>query len=251
MSSTATAPTRTAMVTGASRGIGKTIATMLASKGYYVYLNYASSESKAQEVLSEIVAAGGHGELCRFDVSNSAEVETRFSEIAKSRGPLSVLVNNAGINADGLLVRMKDEDLSRVIDIDLKGAIYCTREAAKQMMRARAGSIVQVSSVIGEMGNPGQSAYAAAKAGLIGFAKSAAKELASRNIRVNVVTPGFIETEMTEVLTDAQKEVILRNIPLGFLGKAEDVAALVTFLSGPESRYVTGQVFGVNGGLYI
>ena len=241
----------TALVTGASRGIGRTIALTLAARGYHVYVNYSSNIERAQNVLSQIQASGGHGELCPFDVSQSAAVDVAFEAIGKSRGPLSVLVNNAGITADALLVRMKDEDLDRVIDVDLKGAIYCTRAAAKQMMRSRSGSIIQISSVIGEMGNAGQSAYAAAKAGLIGFSKAVAKELASRTVRVNVITPGFIDTEMTEVLTDAQKEVILRNIPVGSLGKPEDVAHLTAFLASPESRYITGQVIGVNGGLYI
>jgi 3-oxoacyl-[acyl-carrier protein] reductase len=160
-------------------------------------------------------------------------------------------VNNAGITIDGLLLRLKDDDLDRTLDVDLKGAIYCTRAAAKQMMRARTGSIIQISSVIGEMGNAGQSAYSAAKAGLIGFTKSVAKELGSRNVRANVITPGFIATEMTQDLTEAQKEGMLRNIPLGFVAEPEDVANVVAFLASASSRYITGQVIGVNGGLYM
>lgn len=240
-----------ALVTGASRGIGASIAKRLAKDGFHVVLNYASNEAKAQQVLDAILTEGGSGELSGFDVSSSAQVDEKFDALAKAHGPLSVLVNNAGITIDGLLMRLKDEDLERTLAVDLKGAIYCTRAASKQMMRARQGSIIQISSVIGEMGNPGQSAYAAAKAGLIGFAKSVAKELASRQIRVNVITPGFIETEMTGALTESQKEAILRSVPLGFLGAADDVSSLVAYLASPASRYLTGQVIGVNGGLYI
>src|SRR6185437_10644156 len=165
------------------------------------------------------------------------QVDEKFEAIAKQYGPVAVLVNNAGITIDGLLMRMKDEDLEKTLNVDLKGAIYCTRAAAKLMMRARQGSIIQISSVIGEMGNPGQSAYSAAKAGLIGFSKSVAKELASRQVRCNVITPGFIQTEMTGALTDSQKEAILRSVPLGFLGSPEDVASLAVFLALPQSRY--------------
>lgn len=242
---------RVALVTGASRGIGASIARKLATDGYYVILNYSSSEARAREVLDSITAAGGAGELAAFDVSNSAQVDEKIEAITKAHGALSVLVNNAGITVDSLLLRLKDEDLDRTLNIDLKGAIYCTRAAARQMMRARSGSVIMISSVIGEMGNAGQSAYAAAKAGLIGFAKSMAKELASRNIRVNVITPGFIETDMTGALTDVQKEAILRTVPLGLLGRPEDIAETVSFLAAPASRYITGQVIGVNGGLYI
>jgi 3-oxoacyl-[acyl-carrier protein] reductase len=240
-----------ALVTGASRGIGATIAEMLASQGFHVVLNFASNEAKAQQVLDKITAAGGSGALAQFDVSNSAQVDEKFEWISKSFGPLAVLVNNAGVTIDGLLIRMKDEDLEKTLDIDLKGAIYCTRAAAKQMMRARSGSIIQISSVIGEMGNAGQAAYSAAKAGLIGFSKSVAKELGSRSVRVNVVTPGFITTDMTGALTEAQKEAILRSIPLGLFGAPEDVSSLVAFLASPASRYITGQVIGVNGGMYM
>jgi 3-oxoacyl-[acyl-carrier protein] reductase len=186
-----------------------------------------------------------------FDVAQSAQVDEKIDALTKTYGPMAVLVNNAGITIDGLLMRLKDEDLEKTLAVDLKGAIYCTRAATRQMMRARQGSIIQISSVIGEMGNAGQGAYAAAKAGLIGFSKSIAKELASRHIRVNTVTPGFIETDMTGALTNEQKEAILRTVPLGFLGTTEDVANLVSFLASPASRYITGQVIGVNGGLYI
>lgn len=240
-----------ALVTGGSRGIGSEICKRLAREGFHVLINYASNEAKAQEVKVAIEAQGGSADLCGFDVSESTQVDERFEEMGKKYGPLSVLVNNAGITVDALLLRLKDEDLERTLDIDLKGAIYCTRAAAKQMMRARKGSVIQISSVVGETGNPGQSAYAAAKAGLIGFSKSVAKELGSRQVRVNVVTPGYIQTDMTGALTEAQKEAILRSVPLGFFGAPEDVASVVAYLASPESRYITGQVIGVNGGMYM
>jgi 3-oxoacyl-[acyl-carrier protein] reductase len=242
---------RIALVTGASRGIGAAIAQTLAKQGFHVLLNYSSNAAKAEEVRGRIHAEGGKADLCQFDVSDSKQVDEKFDWIAKTFGPLEVLVNNAGITIDGLLLRLKDEDLERTLAVDLKGAIYCTRAATKQMMRERRGSIIQISSVIGETGNAGQAAYSAAKAGLIGFAKSAAKELSSRQIRVNVVTPGYISTDMTGGLTDTQKEAILRAIPLGYVGAPEDVASVVAFLASPASRYVTGQVIGVNGGMYM
>lgn len=240
-----------AVVTGGSRGIGAGICKRLGTDGFHVIVNYSSNETKAREVAQLITEAGGSVEVCGFDVSNSAQVDEKFDWIASEFGPVGVLVNNAGITIDGLLMRLKDADLDRTLDVDLKGAIYCTRAATKQMMRARQGSVIQISSVIGEMGNAGQSAYAAAKAGLIGFSKSVAKELGSRNVRVNVITPGFIETEMTEALTNTTKEAYLRTVPLGYFGTAEDVASLVSFLASPASRYLTGQVIGLNGGLYM
>ena len=240
-----------ALVTGGSRGIGAAIVERLARDGFHVFINYSSNEARAQEVLSRIEAAGGSGELLGFNVADSKQVDEKFDWIAKNRGQIKVLVNNAGITIDGLLVRLKDEDLDKTLDVDLKGAIYCTRAASKTMMRAREGSIIQIASVIGEMGNAGQSAYAAAKAGLLGFSKSVARELGSRQVRCNVITPGYIETEMTGALTEAQKEAILRTIPLGIFGSTEDVAALVSYLATPASRFVTGQVIGVNGGMYM
>lgn len=240
-----------ALVTGASRGIGANIAEHLAKEGHHVVLNFASNEAKAKEVQDRITSKGGSASLARFNVANSTEVDAAFDAVSKEYGPVAVLVNNAGITIDGLLMRMKDEDLDKTLDVDLKGAIYCSRAVTRQMVRARAGSIIQISSVIGEMGNTGQTAYSAAKAGLIGFSKSLAKELGSRGIRVNVVTPGFISTEMTGALTEAQKEGILRTVPLGFFGDPEDVSSLVAFLASPGSRYITGQVIGVNGGMYM
>jgi 3-oxoacyl-[acyl-carrier protein] reductase len=240
-----------ALVTGGSRGIGAAICKELAKEGYHVAINYSSNTSRAESVLTDIKAAGGTGELCGFDVSNSAQVEEKIAELGKTKGPLAVLVNNAGISIDGLLIRMKDSELDQVLSVDLKGAIYCTREASKQMMRARKGSIIQIASVVGEMGNAGQSAYSAAKSGLIGFSKTVAKELASRHVRCNVITPGYISTEMTESLTETQKEAIVRNIPMGTLGTPQDVASLVAFLASSKSQYISGQVIGINGGLYM
>lgn len=240
-----------ALVTGASRGIGAAIARRLAQDGFLVLLNYSTNEARAREIQTLIQSRGGSAELLGFDVSQPERVTECFEAAAQTHGPLTVLVNNAGITVDSLLVRLKDEDLDRTLSVDLKGAIYCTRAAAKQMMRSKSGSIVQISSVIGETGNAGQSAYAAAKSGLIGFSKSVAKELGSRQVRVNVVTPGFIATEMTESLTETQKEAILRTVPLGSFGSPEDVASLVSFLASPASRYITGQVIGVNGGMYM
>jgi len=240
-----------AVVTGASRGIGASLASRLAKDGFHVILNFASNEAKAQEVLNRIESSGGSGSLAQFDVSNSSQVDEKFEWVGKTFGPIAALVNNAGVTIDGLLIRMKDEDLEKILDIDLKGAIYCTRAASKQMMRARKGSIIQISSVIGEMGNGGQAAYSAAKAGLIGFTKSVAKELGSRGVRANVITPGFISTDMTGALTEAQKEAILRSVPLGYFGAPEDVASLVAFLASSESKYITGQVIGINGGMYM
>ncbi len=240
-----------ALVTGGSRGIGEGISKVLAAQGFHVVICFTSNADKAKTVLSAIEGAGGTGELCQFDVADSAQVDAKFEDIHARHGALDVLVNNAGITIDGLLMRLKDEDLDRTLGVDLKGAIYTTRAATRAMMRARKGSIIQISSVIGEMGNAGQAAYAAAKSGLIGFSKSVAKELGSRGIRCNVITPGYIETDMTGALTDAQKEAILRNVPLGSMGSSQDVAECVAFLASPASRYITGQVIGVNGGLYM
>ena len=244
-----------ALVTGGSRGIGAAISEKLGtpsagSAGYHVIVNYVSNEAKAQEVVAKIVAAGGTAEAMKFDVSHEDEVVAAFESIAK-KGPLEVLVNNAGISEDGLILRLKKETLDRTLQTNLVSAVICCREAAKLMMKLRRGSMIQISSVVGEMGNAGQVSYAAAKAGMIGLTKSLAKELASRHIRVNAITPGYIETDMTGALTDAQKTAISENIPLGYLGAPQDIAEAVYFLSSPAGKYITGQVIGVNGGLYI
>jgi 3-oxoacyl-[acyl-carrier protein] reductase len=246
-----TASRPVALITGASRGIGAAIAEKLGRDGFHVLLNYSASATRAEELAARLTGEGLSAEALGFDVSKSAAVDAAFAHILEKHGRIDVLVNNAGITIDGLLLRLKDEDLDRTLDVDLKGAIFCTRAACKPMMKARQGSIIHISSVIGEMGNAGQSAYSAAKAGLIGFSKSVAKELASRNIRSNVITPGYIQTEMTGALTEAQKESILRTIPLGLLGDPSDVAHAVAFLASPASRYITGQVLGINGGMYL
>jgi 3-oxoacyl-[acyl-carrier protein] reductase len=244
-------PKGVALVTGGSRGIGAAICERLGKDGYHVLINYSSNEARAKAVQDKIQAAGGRADLLPFDVSNSNQVDESIESITKKFGPLEVLVNNAGITIDGLLLRLKDEDLDKTLNIDLKGAIFCTRAAVKPMMKARKGSIIIISSVVGEMGNVGQSAYAAAKSGLMGFAKSVAKELATRNVRVNTITPGYIETEMTAGLSDAQKQTMQALIPMGEIGKPEDIAAAVSYLAGEESRYMTGQVLAVNGGMYM
>jgi 3-oxoacyl-[acyl-carrier protein] reductase len=241
---------KTALVTGGSRGIGAAIAEKLGSIGFHVFVNYVANEARALDVVKEIVAKGGSAEAMRFDVSKEKEVTEAFEKIA-THGRLAVLVNNAGISEDGLLLRLKLESLERTLNTNLVSAILCSKEAARLMMKARAGSIIQISSVVGEMGNAGQVAYASAKAGMIGLTKSLAKELASRQIRVNAVTPGYIETEMTQALTEAQRTAITDNIPLSTLGTTADIAEIVAFLSEDRSKYITGQVIGVNGGLYI
>jgi 3-oxoacyl-[acyl-carrier protein] reductase len=240
-----------ALVTGASRGLGAAIAERLAQEGYLVALGFASNEAKALELKAKIEAGGGTAVLAKFDVGDAAAVDTAIESLTAAHGPVACLVANAGITIDSLLIRMKNEDLDRTLDVDLKGAIYCVRAASRKMIKARQGSVILISSVVGEMGNAGQSAYSAAKAGLIGFAKSVAKELAPRAIRCNVVAPGYIQTDMTGALTESQKDAILRNIPLGSFGAPEDVAETVTFLASSKARYITGQVIGVNGGMYI
>jgi len=241
---------KVAVVTGASRGIGASIAEKLGTLGFHVVVNYLSSESRALEVVRTIESKGGSAVALHFDVSKENEVASAFEKIA-ALGTLAVLVNNAGISEDSLILRLKSESLERTLQTNLVSAILCAKEASRLMLKARAGSIVQISSVVGEMGNAGQVAYSAAKAGMIGLTKSLARELASRQIRVNAVTPGYIGTEMTEALSEVQKNSLLEKIPMGLLGTTNDVAEIVGFLSGDGSKYITGQVIGVNGGLYI
>jgi 3-oxoacyl-[acyl-carrier protein] reductase len=241
---------KVALVTGASRGIGRAVAIELASRGAFVIINYAQNESGAREALSEIENSGGKGQVRQFDVSDFPRIQDEINRAGEEFGGLHILVNNAGITKDGLLLRMKEEDWDSVFSVNLKGVFNCTRAAAKIMMKQRFGRIVNITSIIGEMGNAGQSNYSAAKAGIIGFTKSAAKELGSRGITVNAVSPGFIETDMTRKLPQNVREKYIEAIPLGRFGLPGDVAKVVAFLASDGASYITGEVVRVNGGLY-
>ena len=242
---------KTALVTGASRGIGRAIALCLAAEGARVAINYAGNVKAAEEVKAAIEAAGGTAILCQADIADSAAVEAMVANVVKEFGTIDILVNNAGITRDTLLMRMKDEDFAKVLDTNLKGVFYCTKAVSKLMMKKRSGRIVNMASVVGLVGNAGQTNYAAAKAGVIGFSKAAAKELASRGITVNVVAPGFIGTDMTAGLPESVKEKMLTDIPLGRMGEPEDVASAVLFLASDQASYITGQVVNVDGGMVM
>ena len=242
--------TPTALVTGGSRGIGRAVALTLAREGYQVFLTYVSKPQEAEAVAAEIVAAGGRAAAFQLNVGDAAAVASFFAEQIKDKVDLAVLVNNAGITRDGFLVRMKEADFDAVLGVNLRGAFVCLREAAKIMSRQRHGRIISISSVVGQMGNACQANYAAAKAGLLGLTKSAAKELAARNITVNAVAPGFIETDMTAVLPEEVKKRYADAIPLKRLGTAQNVADAVAFLASDRAEYITGQVLAVNGGMY-
>ena len=233
---------KTALVTGASRGIGAAIAKKLAARGFMVIINYGHSSAAAEEVKNQIEQAGGQAVLMQGDVSSGDDVDRMFKDIKKTWGRLDVLVNNAGINRDTLLVRMKEDQWDAVLSTDLKSVFFTTKAAASLMMRQRSGSIINIASVVGITGNAGQANYAAAKAGVIGFTKSAAKELAARGIRVNAIAPGFIETDMTDAIPEKIREGMLETIPLRRGGKAEDVANAVAFLASDDAGYITGQV---------
>lgn len=242
---------KVALVTGASRGIGRKIACELATRGAFVYVNYSASTEEADKTVSFLKEDGGEGRKIRFNVADAAEVDGSLKEILKEQGTIDILVNNAGIAKDNLLMRLKEKDINGVLDINMKGVITCTRMAIKTMIKNRTGRVVNISSVVGEMGNAGQSIYSATKAGIIGFTKSVAREVAPRGITANVVSPGFILTDMTESLPDSVKETYMRNIPLGRFGDASEVAMMVSFLCSDLSSYITGQVFRVNGGMYM
>lgn len=241
---------KVAIITGASRGIGRAIALELATQGASIVVNYASSSGAAEAVVAEINAAGGQSIALKADVSKVEEVEALFNATMDKFGRLDILVNNAGITRDTLLLRMKPEDWQAVIDLNLTGVFLCTRAASKIMLKQRSGRIINISSVAGQMGNPGQANYSAAKAGVIGFTKTIAKELASRGITVNAVAPGFIATDMTSKLSNT--EDILKFIPLGRYGQPEEIAGMVRFLAAdPAAAYITGQVFNVDGGMVM
>ena len=240
-----------ALVTGASRGIGRAIAVALASSGANVLVNYLRQKDAARETVAMVEAAGGHAEELRFDVADPGAASRAVADAVARTGRLDILVNNAGATADNLVMRIKDEDWERALAVNLSGTFHCTRAALRPMVRARRGRIVNVASVIGLMGNSGQAAYAAAKAGVIGFTKATAREVASRGITVNAIAPGLIETDMAGHLPSDTVSEYLKLIPAGRLGQAAEVAELVGFLVGPAAGYITGQVIGINGGLYM
>jgi 3-oxoacyl-[acyl-carrier protein] reductase len=242
---------KVAFVTGGSRGIGRATAEALAELGSHVVLTYVGNEAQARETVESIVAKGGKAEALRLDVGDSASAETIIAETAKRLGRLDILVANAGISVDALLLRLKDEDFDRIFNVNVKGAVACARAAIKVMMRAKTGRIVFVSSVVGEMGNVGQTAYAASKAALLGVTKSLAREYASRCITVNAVTPGYVDTDMTVGMTAEAREKTAASIPLGRTGSAREIATAIAYLASDEAAYVTGQTLRVNGGMYM
>lgn len=242
---------KVALVTGGSRGIGRACCEALAEHGATVVVNYVKGEAQAREVAEGIVKNGGKAEILGFDVGDTKACEAAVEDVAKRHGRLDIVVANAGISIDGLLLRLKDEDLDRLWQVNVKGALACAKAATKVMMRAKTGRLIFMSSIVGEMGNVGQTAYAATKAALIGASKSIAREFASRNITANVIAPGFIETDMTDAMTDQMKEQLNKMIPLGRKGTAREIAAACLYLASDEAAYVTGQVLRVNGGMHI
>ncbi len=238
-----------ALVTGASRGIGRVIAENLAAAGYDVAICYSGNEEAALETIELCKKYGVQSIAIKADVSNADDVAEMFAQVKTSLGTVDVLVNNAGITKDGLLIRMSEEDFDKVIDINLKGTYLCTKAAVKDMMRAKKGRIINITSIVGVQGNAGQANYAASKAGIIGFTKSVAREYGSKGITVNAVAPGFIQTAMTDGLPDAVKENYLKQIPLGRFGTPEDIANTVAFLASEKASYITGQVIEVTGGM--
>ena len=242
---------KVALVTVGSRGIGRAIALKLAGEGAAVAINYAGNAKAAEEVKASIEAAGGKAMVVQADVSSAEAVDAMVEAVVNELGGIDILVNNAGITRDGLLMRMKEADWDAVINTNLKGVFYCTKAVSKLMMKKRSGRIVNMASVVGLTGNAGQANYAAAKSGVIGFSKSMAKELASRGITVNMVAPGYIETDMTAVLSDKVREAMISTVPLARAGQAEDVAGAVLFLVSDMASYITGQVINVDGGMVM
>lgn len=240
-----------ALVTGASRGIGRSIALELAKQGASVAVNYSGSEDRAQSVVEEIEALGQKAFKIQADVSNEKSVKEMITSVVDTFGSIDILVNNAGITKDNLLMRMKEDEFDQVINTNLKGVFLCTKAATRPMMKQRSGKIINVASIVGVSGNPGQANYVAAKAGVIGMTKSVAKELASRNILVNAVAPGFISTDMTDALSDEQRTSMLELVPLGKLGTPENVATVVRFLASDDAEYITGQTIHIDGGMVM
>ena len=242
---------RVALVTGGSRGIGRAICSSLGAQGATVAINFVSREDAALETAELVKKNGGNAVLCQFDVSDQAAADAAIAGLAKEQGGLDILVNNAGVAINGLLMRFKPDDWQKTLNINLSSMFYCTKAATRHLLRAKEnGRVINLSSVVGEMGNAGQSAYAASKAGIIGFSKSMAKELSGRGITVNVVSPGYIETDMTAAeLPEEARKKLLAEIPLGRVGNPRDVAEVVAFLAGPRGGYITGQTIRVNGGL--
>ncbi len=242
---------KNALVTGASRGIGRAIAIELARQGANVAVNYAGSETKAEAVVEEIVQMGLKSFKVQADVANESDVKEMVKAVTSQFGSLDILVNNAGVTKDNLLMRMKEAEFDQVINTNLKGVFVCTKAVTRQMMKQKSGKIVNVASIVGVTGNPGQANYVAAKAGVIGLTKSTAKELASRHIYVNAVAPGFISTDMTDQLTEEQRTSMLEMIPLAKLGTPEEVANVVRFLASDDASYITGQTIHIDGGMVM
>lgn len=242
---------KVALVTGASRGIGREIAMMLAKEGASVIINYNGSRERAEEVKNSIESEGGKAFLYPCDISDFQSCEAMAKDIVKTHGRLDILVNNAGITRDNLIMKMKEEDFDAVLNVNLKGTFNTIRHFSRQMLKQKSGKIINISSVSGILGNAGQANYAASKAGVIGLTKTMARELCSRGITVNAVAPGFVETEMTEVLSENIKEAACKQIPLGRFGKPSEIAAMVAFLASEKADYITGQVISVDGGMNI
>lgn len=242
---------KTAVVTGGSRGIGRSICLKLAEQGANVVVNYSGSEQKAKDVVKEIEALGRKAIAVQANVASAEQVDALMKQALETFGSIDILVNNAGITRDNLLMRMKEAEWDDVIDTNLKGVFLCTKAVTRQMMKQRAGRIINISSIVGVAGNPGQANYVAAKAGVIGLTKTTAQELASRNILVNAIAPGFITTEMTDALPEDIKEAMLKQIPLAQLGAPEDIANVAVFLASDAAKYITGQTIHVDGGLVM